>query len=59
MDPIYPSQNQEPGLRCVKCGNRKFRVIYTRARLKGVIRRRECRNCKSRITTKETTIGGG
>jgi DNA-directed RNA polymerase subunit RPC12/RpoP len=46
------------GLRCVKCGHRRFRVIYTRARPgEIVVRRRECLNCGVRITTWERAIG--
>lgn len=43
------------GLVCSRCGCRHFRVIYTRAIPGGIIRRRrECRQCGRRVTTKET-----
>ncbi len=46
------------GLRCRKCGDQRFRVIYTRAAVGGkIIRRRACRACGSRITTWERMIG--
>lgn len=46
------------GLVCLKCGCRHFRVVYTRAVLGGVIRRRrECRHCGRRVTTKEAVLG--
>jgi transcriptional regulator NrdR family protein len=46
------------GLRCRKCGGSRFRVIYTRARDGKIIRRRECRECGTRVTTWERAIGG-
>ena len=52
-------QPQARGLRCRKCGGGKFWVIYTRAREDKLVRRRECRNCKTRVTTWETAIGCG
>ena len=46
------------GLRCRKCGDQRFRVIYTRAAAGGkIIRRRACRACGSRITTWERMVG--
>ncbi len=46
------------GLRCRKCGRRRFRVIYTRPAPDGkVLRRRECRACATRFTTWEGRIG--
>jgi transcriptional regulator NrdR family protein len=46
------------GLRCRKCGQRRFRVIYTRPRFGGiVIRRRACLHCGTRFTTWERAIG--
>jgi len=46
------------GLRCRKCGQQRFRVIYTRARPAGtVVRRRACLNCGTRVTTWERAIG--
>jgi transcriptional regulator NrdR family protein len=48
------------GLCCTKCGHHRFRVIYTRAAPgQRLVRRRECRNCRERITTWETQIGVG
>jgi len=46
------------GFLCRKCGSRRFRVVYTRAaRGAKVVRRRECRSCKARITTWERIVG--
>ena len=46
------------GLRCWKCGHCGFRVVYTRAARDGTImRRRECLQCQTRITTWERMIG--
>ena len=55
-------QSKDPtgvlGLRCRKCGRQKFRVIYTRAAREGTIqRRRECRSCGARVTTRERALG--
>jgi len=48
----------DKGLRCLKCGHAKFRVVYTRPAHQGTIgRRRECRKCRARITTREHIIG--
>jgi transcriptional regulator NrdR family protein len=49
---------QERGLRCRKCAGGWFRVIYTRRAPKNTImRRRECRVCKTRVTTRERIVG--
>ncbi len=46
------------GLRCRRCGNRRFRVLYTRLRFGGaLVRRRECRHCGERFTTWERRLG--
>jgi hypothetical protein len=47
------------GFSCRKCGGKQFSVVYTRASPGAkVIRRRECRRCKTRFTTWEKAIGG-
>lgn len=49
---------EQRGLVCAKCGCARFRVVYTRKAWGGTLRRRrECRNCGTRITTHEMTIG--
>jgi len=48
-------QGNASGIRCSKCGCGHWRVIYTRERPASIMRRRECRNCKKRITTHEQT----
>ncbi len=46
------------GLRCWKCRSRQFRVIYTRPCPNGgIMRRRACRQCGTKITTRERMIG--
>ena len=47
------------GLLCLKCGHRRFRVVYTRAGTHGkIMRRRQCRRCATRVTTCEQVVGG-
>lgn len=49
----------DAGLRCFKCGCRRFLVVYTRAAPGGkILRRRACPVCGTRITTWEKMIGG-
>jgi transcriptional regulator NrdR family protein len=58
--PLKKTRDAAPhvGLRCWKCHHRRFRVIYTRAAHDGtIIRRRECCQCHTRITTWERMIG--
>lgn len=61
QDPVPRPVDQHAsttGLVCHKCGCTHFYVIYTRARPNGkIVRRRECRNCGTRILTVEKTIG--
>lgn len=45
------------GLRCSRCGCRHFVVVYTRRRPKAIVRRRECRHCGRRVTTRERIQG--
>ena len=48
------NQDEEtPGLTCRTCGCRHFIVVYTRPIPGGILRRRQCRNCGRRITTRE------
>jgi len=43
------------GFVCRACGCQHFLVVYLRRPARGVVvRRRECRHCGRRITTKET-----
>jgi transcriptional regulator NrdR family protein len=49
--------SNDRGLRCVKCGHGRFKVIYTRARVFAIVRRRQCRNCAARVTTWEKVVG--
>jgi transcriptional regulator NrdR family protein len=54
-----PDSADHVGLRCRRCGHRKFRVLYTRPGRAGMImRRRACRHCGERLTTWERPVGG-
>jgi transcriptional regulator NrdR family protein len=48
-----PLGTKNTGIACRKCGCRHFTVVYTRAKDGVIVRRRECRNCKHRLTTYE------
>lgn len=49
------TEGQRQGICCRTCGCRDLRVVYTRQRPDGKIRRRrECRHCGRRVTTYET-----
>ena len=50
----YP---RNEGLECRDCGCRDFHVLETRRTDGAILRRRECRHCGRRVTTRETTIG--
>ena len=45
------------GLECRNCGCRHFYVVYTRAHVGCITRRRECRHCGRRIMTRERYTG--
>ena len=48
------AKEEQRGLACRHCGGKHFRVIYTRPAWGGrIMRRRECRNCGTRMTTWE------
>ena len=52
-----PAARDGVGFRCGACGQREFRVLYTRAAKGGkVVRRRECCRCGTRITTWEQQV---
>ena len=44
------------GIACPKCGCRHFEVIKTKPHDGEISRRKQCRNCKQRVTTMETLI---
>ena len=51
-------EGKRRGLKCPACGCRHFTVVYTRPSTQDrVIRRRECRNCRRRISTVERVAG--
>ena len=51
-----PVEFKLPGVRCPKCGRRKFRQVYTRHRGVATIRVKMCwyRECNHKIRTRET-----
>jgi transcriptional regulator NrdR family protein len=51
------TQGDNRGLRCWHRSYDRLKVVYTRKRLSGQIRRRECKRCKKRMTTWERMIG--
>lgn len=44
------------GLECPRCGCRHFETVKTTRRAEMIIRRKECRHCGARITTREQTV---
>ena len=46
-------ESNDRGIECRDCGCRDLRVIYTRRSIGQIIRRRECRHCGRRMTTRE------
>ncbi len=52
-DPDVPAR----GIECPRCGCRHLYVVYTRKRAKRILRVRECRHCRRRITTYEQVCG--
>ena len=58
VDPVEENQNEPPvGLECRKCGCRHFYTIETRQQTNAIVRRRECRYCGRRLTTREKVVG--
>jgi C4-type Zn-finger protein len=49
----YGNRAEDGGLECPKCGCRHFRVIYTTRHPNAIERRRACRNCGYRVSTRE------
>ena len=45
------------GIACRRCGCRDLRVVYTRRRRTGILRRRQCRWCGHRVVTYEREAG--
>jgi transcriptional regulator NrdR family protein len=57
-DSLKKPIEEQRGLECRQCGCKHFRVIYTRPCRGGqLVRRRECRHCGRRMTTRERVIG--
>lgn len=48
--------DQREGIKCAKCGCQDLRVLETRKNARMIIRRRECRHCGHRVTTREKTV---
>lgn len=56
--PAQRPDGEKLGLVCPRCGCQDFRVLYLQHLPGGVLRRRrECRHCGRRITTREVTHG--
>lgn len=53
-DPIRDAVRPPVGVPCPKCGCCDTRVYYTRRRPRQVMRRRECRACGKKFTTRES-----
>lgn len=54
---VGPVRPDEPvGLVCAGCGCRHFYTIETRPAARMIVRRRECRHCGKRITTRERIV---
>ena len=47
------AEKDRRGLVCHWCGRKHFQVIYTRERIGGLRRKRECRNCGKPMWTME------
>ena len=55
-EPKLQEQAPQRGIACPRCGCGHFRTVYVRRRFKHIQRRRECRHCQHRITTREQPI---
>jgi Zn ribbon nucleic-acid-binding protein len=44
------------GIRCPKCGCTDLRVVYVERQHGFRVRRRECRHCGHRLTTRESPV---
>ncbi len=53
---VVPPEEDGLGLECRRCGCRHFYTIRTERVRGAIVRRRECRHCGERITTKERAI---
>jgi hypothetical protein len=47
------------GLECPACGCRHFETVETRPRPGMILRRKACRHCGHRVTTREKVLAGG
>jgi len=56
--PVAPAAADAAGLECPTCGCRHFRTLKTGGRPGGfILRRKMCRHCGRRVTTRESVIG--
>jgi transcription elongation factor Elf1 len=51
-----PKATEKRGLECPRCGCGHFRVVYTRPKVRAILRIRECRYCGRRILTREQQL---
>jgi transcriptional regulator NrdR family protein len=55
--PESNSSQEKRGLVCGRCGCQHLRVVYLKPLPNGmVLRRRECRQCRRRFSTRETAL---
>lgn len=52
-DLTSPRDPERRGLICPRCGCRHLPVVYTRPKVGGILRVRQCRHCGKRISTRE------
>mgnify|MGYP003643561534 CR=1 FL=1 len=43
----------DKGMICPKCSGRLFDTVYTRPKTGFIMRKKECRSCKTRVTSHE------
>ena len=48
------SEEEPRGLECPRCGCRHLPVLYTRQRMKKIVRVRQCRHCLRRVIAQES-----
>ena len=47
------------GVCCPGCGSGRLRVLYTRPKLGGTFRAKQCLQCGRKVLTAEQVVGGG
>jgi len=57
--PVAVVDRADFGLECPVCGCRHFETRETTPRPGMILRRKACRHCGHRVTTRERVVGGG